>query len=199
MKVSLSTLFKSSSTLSVSVMSMSIQPAKLFISYWQVAAQIGPVLHFSFPPRLAELVKVFKPLVAAIHGFVALECAGLTEGFYTAWLIECFVIPAALWSCVGMYYLARRRKLPIKEANAKASDDALFVLFIVYPIISNKFFKMLNCRSLGTQKVLSSDYGISCSGTEYETHRMIAIVGIVVFSFGTPVAMMLKMLYSQHK
>ena len=90
-QVSLTTMLKSSEVLFLSLGSMSIQPMKLFISYWQIAAQLGPVLHFSFPPQMANLIKVFQPFVAALHGFVALECAGLTGGFYVVWLYVCYV------------------------------------------------------------------------------------------------------------
>eukprot|EP01046_Picozoa_sp_COSAG06_P029965 COSAG06_NODE_2819_length_6234_cov_2.814996_1_plen_1898_part_00 len=196
--VSMSTLFRTSQNLFFSVAGMSIQPLKLFISYWQIAAQLGPVLHFSFPPQMAALIKIFKPLIAAIHGFVALECAGLTGGFYVAWLVEVFVIPALLWGCVGVYYLVRRRTLGPKEANAKSSDDALFVLFCVYPMISNKLFKMLNCRDLGTQRVVASDYSVDCDDSQHKYYEGVAIIMIVLFSFGVPLGIMTLMM-ATHK
>ena len=188
--VSMSQLFKTSKELLVTVTSMSLQPAKLFISYWQIAAQIGPVLHFSFPPRMAALIKFFKPLIAAIHGFVALECAGLTGGFYVAWVVEVFVIPGLLWFCVGVYYLVRRRTVGVKEANAASSDDAMFILFCVYPMVSNKLFKLLNCRDLGSQTVISSDYSIDCNTSTHRFYSYIAIAMIIVFSFGVPLGIL---------
>jgi hypothetical protein len=199
-QVSISTLFKTSQDLFFSIGSMSIQPIKLFISYWQIAAQLGPVLHFSFPPQMAALIKVFKPFVAAIHGFVALECAGLTGGFYVVWLVEVFVIPATLWGCVGVYYLVRRRTVGVKEAVAQSTDDALFVLFCVYPMMSNKFFKMLNCRDLSNgQLVIATDYSVDCTDTEHEFYKVIAIVMIAGFSFGVPFGLMLVMAQVQRQ
>ena len=195
--ISVSTLYKTSQQLLISVGGMSIQPLKLFISYWQIAAQLGPVLHFTFPPMMSNLIKVFKPLIAAIHGFVALECAGLTGGFYVAWVFEVFVIPLLLWGCVGLYYLARLRTVGAKEAAAKSADDALFVLFVVYPMMSNKFFKMLNCRDLGSQRVVSTDYSIDCDTPEHRFYQTIAIIMVAGFSFGVPTLIMVHMARTQ--
>lgn len=128
---------------------------------------------------------------------MALECAGLTGGFYVAWLFEVFVIPATLWGCVGVYYIVRRGTLGVKEANAKSSDDALFILFCVYPMMSNKFFKMLNCRDLGTQRVVASDYSVDCDDPQHKLYEYIAIAMIVLFSFGVPLGMMLLMASTQ--
>lgn len=92
-------------------------------------------MHFQFPPKLAAIIKIFKPLVAAVHGAVALECAGMTGGFYTAWIVEVFLIPCFLWACVLLYYFCRRSTVGHAEAAAKAYNDAFFVLFLLYPLI----------------------------------------------------------------
>ena len=103
---------------------------------------MGMVLHFQFPQYLGDIVAganccklchkpyftklihrafvaVFKPLVAAIHGLVALECAGLTGGFYVAWTFEVVVVPCVLWGCVLLYYLCRVATVGHKAAAAK--------------------------------------------------------------------------------
>ena len=87
-------------------------------------------MHFQFPPMLSQLIVVFKPLVAAIHGFVALECLH-GSGFYMAWNIEVFVIPAALWLGIFLYYLSRRATVGEAEARSKMYSEAFFVLFLV--------------------------------------------------------------------
>jgi hypothetical protein len=135
---------------------MSIQPLKLFISYWQIAAHMGAVLHFQFPPMLAELFAWFKPLVVNIQGVVALECAGL-RGFYQVWTVEVLIIPALAWLCVLMYYFYRRTVVSVAEANMKGLNEAFFVLFLTYPFITNVsdvlFFIVFACISVPTRKV----------------------------------------------
>ena len=87
-------------------------------------------MHFQFPPLLGELIMIFKPLVATIHGFVALECVH-GSGFYMAWKIEVFVIPGAFWLGTFMYYLSRRATVGEEEARSKMYNEAFFVLFMV--------------------------------------------------------------------
>eukprot|EP01045_Picozoa_sp_COSAG04_P036654 COSAG04_NODE_9016_length_907_cov_1.264851_1_plen_88_part_00 len=87
---------------------------------------------------MRTLIAFFKPLVAALHGAVALQCAtdGALEGFYTAWVFEVFVIPGVLWGGIFLHYLSRRKTKGVAEAKAKMWNDALFVLFLVYPLVS---------------------------------------------------------------
>ena len=126
-----------------------------------VLGQMGMVLHFQFPPYLGSLIAIFKPLVAAIHGLVALECAGLTGGFYVAWTFEVIVVPCVLWGCVLLYYLSRVATVGHTEAAAKAYNDAFFVLFLAYPVICNKLFKMLDCRQLDADRDVRQSTAIS--------------------------------------
>ena len=69
---------------------------------------------------------------------VALECAGLTGGFYTAWNFEVFFVPGFLWMGVFVYYLYRRVGVGDAKATAKAINDAFFVLFLMYPLVGFK-------------------------------------------------------------
>ena len=192
-KISGMTIIRTSHRLLSSGVSMSAQPVKLFLSYWQIAAQLGAVLHFQFPSMLSGLFKFFRPFTANIHGLVALECAGLKD-FYSSWIFEVFVVPSVLWACVGAYYLYRRNTVGVALANALALSEGFFVLFLVYPVITYKTFGVLNCRRLSaTEDFLVSDYGIDCNTG---THLMLEIVStfmIFFFSIGVPVFMAVRM------
>jgi hypothetical protein len=190
MKMSVAKLTATSSRIFLAGAEMSLQPFKIFISYWQIAGQIGNVLHFQFPPMLRELIAFFKPLVAAIHGLVALECAGVTGGFYTAWILEVFIIPGVLYAFIFIHYLLRRRSIGHRAAAAKATNDAFFVLFIIYPLLCNKLFKMLDCRQLSPDfSVLASDYSIDCYTERHDLFYLMSTILIVVFSLGVPLTM----------
>jgi hypothetical protein len=179
-------------------------------------------MHFQFPPLLGELMMFFKPLVAAIHGFVALECVH-GSGFYMAWKIEVFVIPGAFWLGTFLYYLSRRATVGEEEARSKMYNEAFFVLFMVgthphggarraarvgrplarieqsfarcggvgggtetllaaqfYPLITNKLFKMLDCRQIGPEdEFLASDYSIDCTTAEHKAHYWLSVVRVL--------------------
>jgi hypothetical protein len=159
-------LLKTSKRIFIAGASMSVQPVKLFISYWQIAAHMGTVLHFQFPPRLSQLFAYFKPLVVNIHGVVALECVGI-RNFYRTWIVEVCVVPGILWTIVFVFYAYRRCSVIGKsEADAKLQNEMFLVLFIQYPFVTNKLFSVLNCRDLSeTEHVLVDDYTVDCVST----------------------------------
>jgi hypothetical protein len=197
--ISGSTIFKTSKRVLVSGASMSIQPLKLFISYWQIAAHMGAVLHFQFPPMLATLFAWFKPLVVNIQGVVALECAGL-RGFYSIWFVEVLIIPAFAWLCVLLYYFYRRTVVSVAEANMKGVNDAFLVLFLTYPFITNKLFGVLNCRTLDDDlDVLVSDYSVDCDTDKHHSLETLSYILVFLFSFSVPVAMIIVMDQSRHR
>ena len=86
--------------------------------------------------------------------------AGL-GGFYLPWTVEVVVVPCVLWSCVLLYYLSRVATVGQVEAAAKAYNDAFFVLFLAYPVITNKLFKMLDCRTLAANFEVRFDWIVS--------------------------------------
>eukprot|EP01045_Picozoa_sp_COSAG04_P006006 COSAG04_NODE_288_length_17855_cov_32.496621_5_plen_996_part_00 len=63
-------VFVTSKRLFITGVHTSLQPIKIMISYFQVATQLGNVLHFEFPEMLATLMRSFKWLVAGIQGMV---------------------------------------------------------------------------------------------------------------------------------
>lgn len=174
-------------------MSMTVQPAKIFLGYWQITAHLGAVLHFQFPRMLSGLFAWFKPLVVNINGVVAMECAGLKH-FYSTWVFEVFIVPAVLWIPVACYWVYRLSKQGRVIANAKASDEAFLILFICYPFVTNKLFGILNCRQLDrTLRVLVVDYSINCDTDTHAIFYALSLVLIVLFSIGVPVTMIVLM------
>ena len=90
------------------LVSVSLQPMKIFISYWQIVANIGAVLHFQFPPVLTSWIAFFRPVVVNLRQLFNLECAGL-DTFYKMWLIEVFVVPAVLFAFLYLFYAYQQR------------------------------------------------------------------------------------------
>lgn len=135
--VSINATMRTCKRLLFSGVAVSIQPAKLVISYVQIIGHVGAVLHFQFPPVWAKVITIFRPLVANIRGTVALECAGLTS-FYHTWLVEVIAIPATLLIFLCGWYIYRAKNEGATVALSKFFSEAFFLLFLVYPFVSNK-------------------------------------------------------------
>eukprot|EP01047_Picozoa_sp_COSAG01_P101405 COSAG01_NODE_31144_length_603_cov_0.585317_2_plen_93_part_01 len=90
-----------------------------------------------------------------------------------------FVVPGIIWLLLILQYLARRAAGDADEAKAHLYNQGFFALFITYPFITNKLFKMLDCRKFDDQQsFIASDYNVSCDTALYDTFSLIAVAMI---------------------
>jgi hypothetical protein len=107
-------------------------------------------------------------------------------------------VPGCLWAGVFVYYLYRRAAIGDAKAAAKAINDAFFVLFLMYPLITSKLFKILNCRTISAElTVLSSDYTVNCATSKHKRYQIVSYVLILVFAIGVPVSLAAIMIRAQ--
>ena len=132
--VSISVIMRTCKRLLVSGVAISVQPAKLIISYVQIVGHVGAVLHFQFPPIWSKVLSLFRPLVANIRGIVALECAGLTD-FYQTWIVEVVMIPLTLLLFLCGWYLYRAKNEGATVALNKFFSEAFFLLYALRAIL----------------------------------------------------------------
>eukprot|EP01046_Picozoa_sp_COSAG06_P017088 COSAG06_NODE_1150_length_10499_cov_45.337115_1_plen_1808_part_00 len=196
--ISPTALFLTSKRLASAAGHMTLHPLKIFISYWQVVAQMGNVLHFQFPEALDAIIRRMKWLVTGIQGMVATECIPGFNGYYRSWFLEVVVVPVLLLGAVLLYYLSRRATVGPAAALATARNEAFFIIFICYPSITNKVFAVINCRDLvGSSSVLASDYSTVCGDDDHKLFVGIAYTMICAFSFGVPALLMIAMVRSR--
>ena len=170
-------------------LSISTQPCKTIVSYFQIVGNIRAVLHIQFPAQLAGLIDVFRPLVTPVFS-VVFECAGLTN-FYRRWAVEVFVLPVILLMMLCLLFVYRRSSVGVAAARSMLFSETLLLLFVVYPYLTHNFFSMLNCRDLGpTTSRLVENYTIDCDADSQHTARMISVLFIGLFSFGVPIGLL---------
>ena len=150
-------------------LSISTQPFKIFISYFQIIGNIGAVLHIQFPPALAGLIEVFQPLIAP-NFRILFECAGLTNDFHTTWALEVFVIPSILFLSLSALFVYRRSAIGVTAAKSMFFSESFFLLFLVFPFITSRLFSLLNCRDFSpTESRLAVDYTVDVSSPNPNT------------------------------
>ena len=103
------------------------QPVRIIVGYCQVVTQIGPVLHFDFPPGISRVFGFLHPMAVDVQSLLQLDCV-LHTSFYKMWILRVFLIPSALVAIVGLRY-AYERKYSIDPAAAQGSFRAnIFVV-----------------------------------------------------------------------
>lgn len=184
--VSVTQILKTSRRILGTGVDISMQPAKIFVGYFQIAAHLGDVLHTEFPPLISALYQKFKWLVVNINGLVALECAGLKD-FHQTWALEVIVVPAIMATVVAVCWLHRRSTQSLAIADAKLMQESFLTLFLTYPFITNRCFGLLNCRVLDENvEVLSADYSIDCNTSMHRFYATVSRILILTFSMGVP-------------
>ena len=83
------------------------------------------------------------------------------------------------------------------ERNALAADAfgrVALLAFLLYPGLTTKIFDAFVCRELGPDHaVLAVDYSIDCGSTRYASIHAIAIVLMILWPFGLPALLLLKL------
>lgn len=96
---------------------------------------------------------------------------------------------------VACLWLYRRVSKGKETASTKALDDGFLMLFIAYPIVTNKLFAVLNCRALSDDlEVLVFDYSIDCNSPRHQAYQLASRILIVLFSVGVPIMLVLALI-----
>ena len=166
-------------------------PIRTAITYVQVTAQIGKVLHIQLPAGyMRDVVDSLKPLLTIWELVISAECRGL-GGFALKWIGKVIGFPLILFLLIlARYKMDRKRGVEAPEAVTNAKQHVFFAVFFVYPTICNVLFASWNCRKIGPdQTLLLDDDRIFCENDSHDMLQAISLVLIVAFAFGTPVVL----------
>eukprot|EP01045_Picozoa_sp_COSAG04_P016932 COSAG04_NODE_1458_length_6631_cov_10.649878_1_plen_600_part_00 len=170
-------------------------PIRTAITYVQVTAQIGKVLHIQLPAGyMRDVVDSLKPLLTIWELVISAECRGL-GGFALKWIGKVVGFPLILFLLIlARYKMDRKRGVEAPEAVTNAKQHVFFGVFFVYPTICNVLFASWNCRQIGPdQTLLLDDDRIFCGTDDERVFSSIpirlsiaswAVIG--VFGFGIP-------------
>lgn len=94
-------------------------PARTLITYVQVTAQIGRVIHMQLPGGyMQDIANACKPLLNIWELFVSMDCAGYS-GFHHLWLAKVVALPTVCVLVIcGMYLVDMHGKVPHAAQNA---------------------------------------------------------------------------------
>ena len=86
------------------------------------------------------------------------------------------------------------RRAQQQVARADAFGRVSLLLFLLYPMITNKIFKAFDCRDLGSGiAVLHADYNLECSSPEYAVLEGVCYGLVMLWPIGLPAALFWSM------
>ena len=176
---------------------------KILITLWQILGGLGSTFSIPFPPFYEQAVTaVGGVLQIELPSIMPLDCM-LPTNFYKKIMLKC-IWPLCAYAALALLSTVLRKCGKTDRANA-CVDFAFFLVFILYPSISNGLLSMFYCVPLedGTSW-LRVDLSIQCaeaSGTTMASHAaMLAFTFVMIglHTIGTP-AVYAYLLFWKHK
>ena len=166
----------------------SFTPLRICITYFQVTAQLGQVLHINLPTQMSLLLDWFRPMIDIWEVVFSAQCMGF-GGFVSKWLGKIVGLPIIAGIVVYVIYMYERciNGIVLHGKGRRAMGHVFFAIFFVYPTICNIAFATFNCRSLDSGiSVLIEDDRLLCEDPTVVLLRYVSLGVIIVFAFGVP-------------
>ena len=165
---------------------------KLFLGFAQCVS-FFPITFSTihFPASFLNLSK-FLELVSL--DFLSVFGAGICQvatGFYRSFEFMFALLPAIVMATMLSYVFlllirTKKSKYTSESVVTRLYSLLFMVVYTLYTGVSTKMFRLFKCREIMGVWYLTADYRVVCGGEEYTTHSAMAVVGMLVYTFGIP-------------
>merc|ERR1719161_2479018 len=156
---------------------------KVTLTFVQQVRGISFAYNVQWPQAFRELSSLLKYLALDLPAILPFRCVAdmdRLDQFLTVLLVTIMLNVV----CMILWQVGRRSGLSLLE---RAPKFALLYDYILYISIANMFFSILPCLELDDGKsYLRIDLSVSCDTSRYQLHRVLAILGILLFVVGYP-------------
>jgi len=143
---------------------------KILVSTLQVVSSFAVTYQIIFPPVWTNFMRSLNFLNVDLVSIFAIQCKiSAGASFYTKfWATEALPLIAIIM-------------IPIKRTYA------FVVLFMLYPMISQRVFQLFDCHELDSGEAwLKADYFIDCNSDEHQIFKGIGVLTIIAYPIGIP-------------
>jgi hypothetical protein len=162
---------------------------KLLTGLFQILGAFATVLYrVPWPGAFRAVTSFTNVLALDVFALPSIRCSSLGNTFYERFDLHMTSMLALTGMLVVLLFFAYSRCNQQCASPLKTSlvwNIFLPFLFLIYPGISKTAILMLRCRDVDGHSYLLSDLALSCETAEYESHKLYAIFGVLVFPIGT--------------
>ena len=171
---------------------------KIFVSFYQVAAQLNAVYGIELHPDFEQWFEYFKIITLDAFDMIGMPpaCIGdmwirLTVGMAWPYLLTFIVLIGVTLYTITEMIMLKKKKKKIRSFRATLWPRLLYfitiIIYISLPSVSQSIFQAINCKTYasdddkGTVSYLISDPSLKCdkSMSDYETLLHIFFAGVV--------------------
>ena len=169
--------------------------AKLIVSYCQVLSQLEHSSGEPFPINFAEWCADFNVInLDIMQFFTFLSPCAFSAPFDTKFYGHMSIVPMFLivlvlsWRTVHLFKICCKKKVKFTKTSAKMNATRILtgVIFVMYPGLSVKCFRVFNCIEINGSSYLMADLSVSCDDASYKQLHLVAVASITVYVLGVP-------------
>ena len=187
-----------------------VRQLRIVVGYIQVLSNLDLTFDVPWPKDFQTYFRSFAFInfdMQIIFGTV--DVCNLTVPFLDAFYMHMMVLPIFLAILLLAAFtaicikktrsLCRKHTKQHKQKNTwniifdRATTSFMFMVFLIYPGLTVRIFRVLRCEKLGAQNefYLSADYSVECMQGRHTIAVMYAIIFVVIYILGIPILLYL--------
>ena len=166
---------------------------KILVSYLQVFSSFNTTMGIPWPDNFSGMIDVSQFInVDFLSVFSNMDTPSFQVCGFVVPYFEQFITHMLIFPCiVAMAYLATGLALLIRPSGKatykRGRMKVLFtVMFLLYPSIGSKIFRLFKCVSVGDRRFLEADMNIECGVEHHVTYVGVAVFFIFLYVIGIP-------------
>eukprot|EP00942_MAST-04A_sp_MAST-4A-sp1_P003515 g3515.t1 len=177
---------------------------RVLIGYLQINSALNLTFDVEWPESFQVLINSFKAINVDFSSiFTPISPCAFQTSFLNQFLVHMAVLPSMI--CIILVAVALSKKICWKKgAGSKYNifglgiNGIVFWVFLLYPGMGTKIFRMFKCTLVGEKLYLVADFSVVCYEGEHVFATFVAILCIIVYVIGIPLVSAI-LLYRRRK
>jgi len=179
---------------------------KILVGFFQISTSLSFIVEIPWPSYFHTFISYFNLVNLDFIPWQSVTCVA-TWSYYTKFLIVAllpvgFLLFIALALFIPLFILDRCDRHNDDDTKRKQRGEwrkkywklLLFTLFLLYPGVSSKILSYFVCREVEGTSYLLVDFKVTCYDGEWNSFLPVAILWLIVYPFGVPLAFFLILL-----
>jgi hypothetical protein len=168
---------------------------KIFVSFFQIATNIGSNLEITWPPSFKSFILYFDVtnFNFILTNIASIDCIAEVSYFRKYLAVVLFPIIIVLIVVMLIFIPMRAKVCCYKSLYTRVRHEMnfwklfLYFLFVIYPGVSTIVLNHYNCKSIADHgSYILSDLRVPCYEGDWPTFSYLGILFIIIYPVGVP-------------
>ena len=177
---------------------------RVFVGYLQINSALNLTFEVKWPASFQALIDAFKVINIDFSAiFTPISPCAFKTSFINQFYAHMVVLPMAVFLIFTAVAISKRicwkKEVAVKgNIFGLGMNSIVFWVFLLYPGMGTKIFRMFKCRSVGDKLYLVADFNTLCYEGEHLVASAVAILCIILYVIGIPLISTI-LLYKRRK